>query len=179
MTAAPAFPAAISGCGTCDGEWEPFCPSASVLNMFTPDALGPELGRELGRRGAPHSSQYCPLSRFEALHLSHVIMVFSEVCDSHPIRDRFSICTLELSSRTVGHSSAKVFDSPTPLIQEQTAGVVAIICWRPEQACRITGLRLDESAFARWQSENDGALFPASCACLLPLLNETVCAFLT
>ena len=34
----------------------------------------PEFDRELGFRGAPHSSQYCDPSRFSVLHLSHVII---------------------------------------------------------------------------------------------------------
>jgi hypothetical protein len=37
---------------------------------------------------------------------------FSGVSDLHPIRDKSSGCTLELSSRTAGYSSAKAFDSP-------------------------------------------------------------------
>jgi hypothetical protein len=47
-------------------------------------------------------------------------MVFSEVCDQHPIRDKFSTCKLGLSLRTVDHSSAKAFESPTG-DQEQEA----------------------------------------------------------
>jgi hypothetical protein len=32
-------------------------------------------GRPFGRKGAPHSSQYCEPSRFSVLHLSQVIIV--------------------------------------------------------------------------------------------------------
>src|SRR6266545_4789552 len=105
----PSLPAATSGCGISAGEWEPLFPSGSALNMFMPETFGPDPDDELGRSGAPHSSQYCPPSRLEDLHLSQVIMIL-EVCELHPIRDKFSISVLKRSSATAGHSSAKVFD---------------------------------------------------------------------
>src|SRR6266545_1016165 len=72
----PSLPAATSGCGISAGECEPLFPSGSTLKMFMPEGFGPDPDDELGRSGAPHSSQYCPPSRFEDLHLSHVIMIF-------------------------------------------------------------------------------------------------------
>jgi len=83
FNAGPDFEPAISGWGTFAGDFEPFCPSGSALISRGPPgsgaALDRELGPELGLRGAPHSSQYCPPSRFAALHLSHVIMVFGSL----------------------------------------------------------------------------------------------------
>src|SRR6185295_5827244 len=60
---AAALPAS-SGCGTCECERDPFCPSGSALNKL------PVGGEEctFGRKGAPHSSQYCEPSRFSVLH---------------------------------------------------------------------------------------------------------------
>src|SRR5688572_7472587 len=60
-------PAANSGCPG-DGACDPFPPFCSPRTVFL------ELGRPLGRKGAPHSSQYCDPSRFSVLHLSQVII---------------------------------------------------------------------------------------------------------
>lgn len=63
----PELPAS-SGCALGDGACDPFWP------VCCPNIVFLELGRPLGRNGAPHSSQYCEPSRFSVLHLSQVII---------------------------------------------------------------------------------------------------------
>src|ERR1051325_4013245 len=67
-------PAANSGRGFCVGAWLPLRPSVPCAGN-----LGGGAGRPFGRKGAPHSSQYCEPSRFSVLHLSQVIIVEKQV----------------------------------------------------------------------------------------------------
>jgi len=62
-------PPASSGCALGDDACDPFWPGCCPYTVFL------EFGRPLlGRKGAPHSSQYCDPSRFSVLHLSQVII---------------------------------------------------------------------------------------------------------